>query len=219
MQLSVLAVNPHITSSFQLNIPPEFCPNLVLPSSWYISSSTITSFTFDIIFTAEDDYDIDYSTVTGGRYRLRMGPCAGHQHPVPDAGYDQPQLWEVECLGEFTFPSDYEEKGVLVTSGSRSNHPLTGLDDDSYVTTIAIFTGLGLRKRPEVFKAAIYSVLPSLNVEGNSPSAGERQAGTAEVTVLQNDSIDPIYVCPVSGRVTWAAHQWFGEITVDRYLE
>jgi hypothetical protein len=72
---------------------------------------------------------------------------------------------------------------------------------------------------PPKFKAAIYSVLPSLNVEGNSPSAVERPVGTAEVTVLHNDSIDPIYVCPVSGRVTWAAHHRLGEITVDRYLE
>jgi hypothetical protein len=75
--------------------------------------------------------------------------------------------------------------------GPRSDHPLTGFEDDSYPHT-------------EVFKAAIYSVLPSLNVEGNSPRAGERPAGTAELTVLQNDGTDPIYVCPVSGRVTWA---------------
>jgi hypothetical protein len=96
---------------------------------------------------------------------------------------------------------------------------LTGFDDDSYVTPIRIFTGLGSRKTPSVFKAAIYSVLPSLNVEGNGPSAGERPAGTAEVTVLQNDSIDPVYVCAVSGRVTWARPYRLGEITVDRYLE
>ncbi|KAJ2913876.1 hypothetical protein MD484_g6529, partial [Candolleomyces efflorescens] len=171
LQLGVPEIVPHVTASFPLTIPPGFCPEFILPASWYTSSSNITSFTFDIIFTAEDEYDIDYSTVTGGRYRLRMGPCIGH--PPPDDDYDPPQIWEVECLAEFTFPENATEKGVSSKMhwGSRGDHPLNGLDDDCYATSISVFTGQGFRRVPQALKSAIYSVLPSLDLDAKGSNS------------------------------------------------
>ena len=153
-----------------------------------------------------------------------MGPCIGHHHPPPDDDCDPPQMWEVECLAEFTFPENATEKGVssIFSWGSRGDHPLNGLDDDCYATSISVFTGQGFRRMPEVFKCAIYSVLPSLHLDakGSSSKGGDRQVGRAEVTVLHNVRVTwSVSVCPVSGRVTWSHPSWNGRFNIDRYLE
>jgi hypothetical protein len=141
--------------------------------------STSTSFTFDILFNVTYDEPGSMS-LSGRRYNLSL--CKTE--------------WEIEFLGDFTFPG-CEGASALEQRGS----PLDLEFEDSSVTPIRTFTSISIRQFPSQFRPAIYSVVRSpTDVEDGQSNARDIWG---RVTALQRQNAFSMWVCPISGRVTW----------------